>query len=81
MWNTFQALRMASVPVLPNEAGPCVDELGKVLKKIGAERQAYHGGSFNGNHTNKCLKVSNSKIKIAVLSQFRITVLRKYNIK
>ncbi|XP_031571701.1 uncharacterized protein LOC116305861 [Actinia tenebrosa] len=53
-------LRMAlvSVPVIPNEDGPCAQELARVLKKIGAERQAYHGGSFNGNHTNKCLKVT-----------------------
>lgn len=49
---------MASIPILPDKAGPCVRELGSVLKKIGAERQASHGGSFNGNHTNKCRKVS-----------------------
>ena len=37
--------------------GPCKEELSKQLKQIGAERQAYHGGTFNGNHTHKCLKV------------------------
>jgi len=42
---------------LGTEDGPCVKELNAILKYIGAQRQAYHGGSFNGNHTNKCLKV------------------------
>ena len=37
--------------------GPTVVAINKSLVAIGVERQAYHGGSFIGNHVHKCLKV------------------------
>ena len=52
-------------PELQKKDGPCVQELDKTLKKIGVERQAYFGGTFVGNHVNKCLKVR----KLALLFQ------------
>jgi hypothetical protein len=42
--------------------GPCVQELDRTLKQIGVERQAYFGGTFVGNHVNKCLKEENTKL-------------------
>ena len=36
--------------------GPCSTSLEKVLQKHTVERQAYHSGSFVGNHVHKCLK-------------------------
>lgn len=41
--------------------GPCTAKLNEILKKIGADRQVYHAGSFNGNHANKCLQVRKRK--------------------
>lgn len=52
---------------LKQEDGPCMKQLEVVLKQIGAERQAYHGGSFNGNHTDKCLMVSKIHSEINAL--------------
>lgn len=37
--------------------GPFVQALDASLKSCGVEQQAYHGGSFVGNHVNECLKV------------------------
>ncbi|EDO33146.1 predicted protein [Nematostella vectensis] len=39
--------------------GPSSEALESTLKEIGAERQAYHGGSFNANHT----RLSQSRLK------------------
>ena len=39
--------------------GPFVQMLDKTLKECGVERQAYYGGTFVGNHVNKCCKVQN----------------------
>ena len=39
------------------EDGIFVKCLDKALATFGVERQAYHGGSFNGNHIHKALKV------------------------
>ena len=38
---------------------PCVQMLDKTLKECGVECQAYNGGTFVGNHVNKCCKVQN----------------------
>ena len=49
---------------LKESDGPCIQRLNETLHKIGVDRQAYHGGSFNGNHTHKCLLVRKSLQKI-----------------
>lgn len=38
--------------------GPFMQALEEALQSCGVERQAYHGGSFVGNHVHKCLRVS-----------------------
>ena len=38
--------------------GPFVCALEEALQTCGVERQAYHGGSFVGNHVHTCLRVS-----------------------
>lgn len=37
--------------------GPFVRALDASLNSCGVEQQAYHGGSFVGNHVHECLKV------------------------
>ena len=39
------------------EEGIFVSALDKALKSFHVERQAYHGGSFIGNHIHRALKV------------------------
>ena len=41
------------------QEGPFVRSLDKALATFHVERQAYHGGSFIGNHVHRCLKVKN----------------------
>ena len=38
--------------------GPCVQQLDKVLNALNVQRQAFHSGSFIGNHVHKMLIVS-----------------------
>ena len=54
---TQRELILTMRPELHYNDGPCVQELDRTLKQIGVERQAYFGGTFVGNHVNKCLKV------------------------
>ena len=49
-------------PECQNKDGPCVLALDRTLKQINVERQAYFGGTFIGNHVNKCLKVRYRKV-------------------
>ena len=37
--------------------GHLTQQLDRILKEINAERQAYHGKSFIGNHVLTCCKV------------------------
>ena len=37
--------------------GPCIQAIQQTLHQIGADRQAYHGGAFIGNHVHMCCKV------------------------
>ena len=37
--------------------GPFVHAVEDALQNCGVQRQAYHGGSFVGNHVHACLKV------------------------
>ena len=37
--------------------GPFVRTLEDALKHCGVDKEAYHGGSFVGNHVHECLKV------------------------
>lgn len=53
----MQTKQIEDISTLKLGEGPCVKELNETLHKIGVDRQAYHGGSFNGNHTDKCLMV------------------------
>ncbi|XP_028518266.1 uncharacterized protein LOC114576217 [Exaiptasia diaphana] len=53
--NKNEQLQKSSL--LKQGEGPCIVKLNETLNKLGVQRQAYHGGSFNGNHTNKCLLV------------------------
>ena len=39
------------------QEGPFVQSLDMALSSFNVERQAYHGGSFIGNHVHQCLKV------------------------
>ena len=41
----------------PPGDGPFYQCLEKGLKMLHVEKQAYHGGTFVGNHVNKLLKV------------------------
>ena len=43
--------------------GPFYQCLSRALVKLNIDRQAYHGGTFVGNHVNKLLKVLILKIK------------------
>ena len=45
------------------EDGVFVKSLEMALKLFNVERQAYHGGSFIGNHVHKALKVYLSDLK------------------
>ena len=40
----------------PDE-GPHIRSLEESLKELNVQRQAYHGGTFVGNHVHKLLKV------------------------
>lgn len=51
-----EAHRLKDNKLLKTE-GPCVQAIKRSLQEIGVDRQAYHGGSFIGNHVHKCLKV------------------------
>ena len=42
------------------EEGPFNQGLDRALKSFKVEREAYYGGTFIGNHVNKCLKVNPS---------------------
>ena len=39
------------------DEGPFCLALDKALGSIDVHRQVYYGGTFNGNHAHKCLKV------------------------
>ena len=39
------------------DEGPFIKGLDEALKSFQVQREAYYGGTFIGNHTNKCLKV------------------------
>ena len=41
--------------------GPYFRSLSKSLDKLYVQRQAYHGGSFVGNHVHKLLKVCSNQ--------------------
>ena len=43
---------------LKYRSGPTAIELDKALKRHRMDVQSFHGGSFAGNHCNKCLKDS-----------------------
>ena len=45
------------------QEGPFVRSLDKALASFHVERQAYHGGSFIGNHVHRCLKVKKNENK------------------
>ena len=49
---------MMTPPKFQQHDGPCVRSLDEALKKINVQRQAYFGGTFVGNHVQKCLQVS-----------------------
>ncbi|XP_062499860.1 uncharacterized protein LOC134177141 isoform X2 [Corticium candelabrum] len=51
-----KALRLESFPL---HDGSSVCALVKTLPDIGIEKQAYHGGSFIGNHIHKCCQGDN----------------------
>lgn len=38
-------------------SGPFYSSLEKSLQQLNVKRQAYHGGTFVGNHVHKLLKV------------------------
>ena len=42
--------------------GPFMQALEDALKCCGVNKQAYHGGSFIGNHVHKCLTVNTSNV-------------------
>ena len=42
--------------------GPFVQTVEDALQNCGVQRQAYHGGSFVGNHVHACLKVGPTHI-------------------
>jgi hypothetical protein len=44
--------------VFPIEDGPFIVALDNTLKDMKVHREAYYGGTFNGNHAHKCLQVS-----------------------
>ena len=44
--------------------GPFVCALEEALQTFGVARQAYHGGSFVGNHVHTCLRVRPSQITV-----------------
>ena len=39
------------------DEGPFCQALDKALGALDVDRQAYYGGTFNGNQAHKCLKV------------------------
>ena len=52
------------------EDGYFVKALDEALCSFNVERQAYHGGSFIGNHIHRALKVSNGNFKILTMTTF-----------
>ena len=48
------------------EDGQFIKALEAVLDCINVHREAYYGGTFTGNHANKCLKVFTLFIIIAL---------------
>lgn len=53
---------MATPKEFSRNDGPFVCALEEALQRFGVERQAYHGGSFVGNHVHTCLRVSPSQM-------------------
>ena len=43
---------------IPQEINPLLKRMDQSLKKFKVRRQQWHGGTFIGNHVNKCLKVN-----------------------
>ena len=54
--------------------GPFVQALEDSLRQCGVDRQAYHGGSFIGNHVHKCLQV-----KMMVQAHCNVLQLQHYS--
>lgn len=58
---------MEKISILKKGEGPCLKKLNETLTAMGVQRQAYHGGSFNGNHTDKCQeRLGKAKFKITM---------------
>jgi len=51
-------LQSLTPPEFRLHLGPFVQQVDKALKECGVERQAYHGGTFVGNHVHQCCKVT-----------------------
>lgn len=54
--------------------GPHFSSLSKTLDTLHVQRQAYHGGSFVGNHVNKLLKVRHLTQSLACSNHLDTTV-------
>lgn len=59
--------QMATPKEFTRKDGPFMCALEDALQSFSVERQAYHGGSFVGNHVHMCLRVRTSQITMHVI--------------